>query len=265
MHESLEPKMKESEQQNTVDTSCGENHNDVADACQIGNREGYEVMENATIWPNNWLTPSPITPWFGREAPLHVDLGFGLGGFLCQMAAQHPEINFLGIERQLERMRKIDRRVAFRKLDNVRLMRIEAGYYLTYMLPEASVDVLYILFPDPWPKLRHQHERLLGPGFIDAIHRSLKPDGVFISQPTTCPTFILPPNWWKPIHASYKSVIGGPKPIRPKPISNGSLKHGNPSVAIHLGKQTGKNQFGRKRMVRKPGIIGMPYLSNRPV
>jgi len=178
MHESLEPKMKESEQQNTVDASCGENHNDVADACQIGNREGYEVMENATIWPNNWLTPSPITPWFGREAPLHVDLGFGLGGFLCQMAAQHPEINFLGIERQLERMRKIDRRVAFRKLDNVRLMRIEAGYYLTYMLPEASVDVLYILFPDPWPKLRHQHERLLGPGFIDAIHRSLKPDGV---------------------------------------------------------------------------------------
>jgi tRNA (guanine-N7-)-methyltransferase len=114
---------------------------------------------------------------FGRVAPLHVDLGCGDGSFLQALAAEHPDHNFLGIERLLRRVRKSDRKSA--TLPNVRIIRSETIFFLKHVLPPASVDCFYLLFPDPWPKRRHHRRRLVSLEFLDAIWSSLTDDGLF--------------------------------------------------------------------------------------
>src|SRR5207244_5495469 len=75
---------------------------------------------------------------FGRNAPLHVDLGCGDGSFLCALAERMPEKNFLGIERLLGRIRSAARKAA--TVGNVRLLRMESSYAVRYLLPAGSVE-----------------------------------------------------------------------------------------------------------------------------
>src|SRR5215470_9929315 len=101
---------------------------------------------------------------FGRSAPLHVDLGCGDGSFLCEMARQFPNRNFLGIERLTKRVEKVRRRAE--EVENVRVLRADTLYAVRYLLPESSVETFYLLFPDPWPKRRHQVRRIFTPDFL---------------------------------------------------------------------------------------------------
>jgi tRNA (guanine-N7-)-methyltransferase len=112
---------------------------------------------------------------FGRKAPLHVDLGCGDGSFLCAMAQRMPDMNFLGIERLLNRVRTSARKAA--TLDNVRLLRMESLYAVRYLLPAESVARFYLLFPDPWPKRRHHRRRIVTPNFLRSIHSALQKNG----------------------------------------------------------------------------------------
>jgi tRNA (guanine-N7-)-methyltransferase len=112
---------------------------------------------------------------FGREVPLHVDLGCGDGSFLCALAKRMPDKNFLGIERLLNRVRSSARKAA--ALDNVRLLRVESSYAVRYLLPGESVERFYLLFPDPWPKRRHHRRRIVTPDFLSSIHTAVQKDG----------------------------------------------------------------------------------------
>jgi tRNA (guanine-N7-)-methyltransferase len=129
------------------------------------------------ILPEDWLGPLPIAAYFPRRRPLAVDLGSGKGRFLLARAAACPDVNFLGIERMLRRVRKVDRRVERQGLDNVRLLRMEAYYATAHLLPTGSVSTCYIFFPDPWPKKRHHAHRLFAPAFMQALHRVMVPGG----------------------------------------------------------------------------------------
>lgn len=115
---------------------------------------------------------------FGRSAPLEVDLGCGRGRFLVARAAAHPDRNFLGIDRVLLRLRKLDRRAYDAGLTNVRLLRGDAPQLLRDHLPPQSIDTCYVFFPDPWPKRRHHGRRLVAPAFIELVSRLLAPGGV---------------------------------------------------------------------------------------
>ena len=118
---------------------------------------------------------------FGRKAPLEVEVGTGDGGFLLTRAGQHPERNFIGIERLLGRMRKLDRKGRRAGFTHLRLLRLEAGYVLKYLLPAASVVVLHIYFPDPWPKKRQRKNRLIQVPFGSVVADVLEPGGcVFV-------------------------------------------------------------------------------------
>lgn len=129
------------------------------------------------IFPDDWLHPLPLERLYPASQPVEVDVGCGKGRFLLARAAAHPEINFLGIDRMLRRLRKVDRKAVRQGLANVRLLRCEAHYAVTYLLPAHAISTFYVFFPDPWPKKRHAHHRLFDPTFMDALHRTLVPGG----------------------------------------------------------------------------------------
>jgi tRNA (guanine-N7-)-methyltransferase len=114
---------------------------------------------------------------FGNERPVELDLGAGDGGFALAYAARHPEVNLLAVERLLGRVRKIGKRAARAKQENLRALRLEFGYAVRYLLPPGSVAVAHILFPDPWPKRRHWPRRLVQTGFVRDLAAALRPGG----------------------------------------------------------------------------------------
>ena len=127
--------------------------------------------------PDSTATRLDFVQLFGRIAPVHVDLGCGNGSFLERLASEHPAWNFLGIERLLRRVRKSDRKAA--ALPNLWIIRSETMFLLKHLLPPASVDCFYLLFPDPWPKRRHQRRRLVTAEFLNALWNGLTDDGLF--------------------------------------------------------------------------------------
>jgi tRNA (guanine-N7-)-methyltransferase len=102
---------------------------------------------------------------FGRDQPLEVELGSGDGSFLVEYARQHPANNFVGVERLLGRVRKLDRKGRRAGLKNLRAVRIESSYFLEFLLPRHSAVALHIYFPDPWPKRKHRRHRLINERF----------------------------------------------------------------------------------------------------
>jgi tRNA (guanine-N7-)-methyltransferase len=123
--------------------------------------------------PVSWVDPLPLSELFPRRQPLEVELGSGDGSFLATWAEQHRDRDFLGVERLLGRLRKLDRKAGRLGLTNLRLMRVEASYFLEYLLPPGSVSALHLYFPDPWPKRKHRKNRLVNPAFAAAVSRVL--------------------------------------------------------------------------------------------
>jgi tRNA (guanine-N7-)-methyltransferase len=126
-----------------------------------------------TLLPSIALDPSQSVQ---IDGPLWVEIGFGGGEHLAAQAAAHPEVTVLGAEPFTNGMASCLRHVEERGLANVRLLMGD-GRELLAALPDAAVDRLFILFPDPWPKARQQKRRLVQPDVVAEIARVLKPRG----------------------------------------------------------------------------------------
>lgn len=113
--------------------------------------------------------------------PLEVDLGSGDGTFLVEMARQHPERDFLGIERLSGRIVKTAKKIKRMGLKNARVLQLESAYSVAWLLPKSSISRLHLLCPDPWPKKRHHKNRLVNSDeFLRGLEHILVPGGEFL-------------------------------------------------------------------------------------
>jgi tRNA (guanine-N7-)-methyltransferase len=127
------------------------------------------VPEEGAIDIDALFSPSPR----GRGGVV-LEIGFGGGEHLVAQAQAHPDSCYIGVEPFLNGVASCLRHIEDSGAQNVRLHMGDARDVLA-RLPDASLDCCYILFPDPWPKLRHHKRRLIQPGFLDDLARTLKP------------------------------------------------------------------------------------------
>lgn len=120
--------------------------------------------------------------FFGNANPIHVELGMGKGRFVMDMARLHPEINFIGIERQKSVILRAVEKMEEDPLPNVALVLYE-GDNIEEMLGEHEIDKIYLNFSDPWPKDRHAKRRLTSDRFFPRYDHVLKKEGT-IEQKT---------------------------------------------------------------------------------
>jgi tRNA (guanine-N7-)-methyltransferase len=149
-----------------------------------------ERPSNLVVELRSIVEPLALKELFLSPQPLEVELGCGDASFLIEWARLHPEKNFLGVERLLGRIAKLDRKGRRADLKNLRGVRIESSYFLQYLLPPHSASAIHIYFPDPWPKKRHHKNRLISPGFPAIAAAALAPDGVVFLRTDDEPYFL---------------------------------------------------------------------------
>ncbi|MBT3196681.1 MAG: tRNA (guanosine(46)-N7)-methyltransferase TrmB [Gammaproteobacteria bacterium] len=116
---------------------------------------------------------------FNREAPLHLEIGFGMGDSLLELALADPNSDFLGIEVHRPGVGHLLDRIDKNGVDNVRLLKQDAVEVLSQQIPPNSLDSVMLFFPDPWHKKRHHKRRIVQPPFIELIQSRLKSGGCF--------------------------------------------------------------------------------------
>ena len=114
---------------------------------------------------------------FGRSAPVIMEIGFGNGESLVQMALDQPDTDFLGVEVHRPGIGRMLIRIKELNLNNLRVVREDATEVLKGHIAKDALDGVHIFFPDPWPKKRHHKRRLLQAKFIRLIEDALRPGG----------------------------------------------------------------------------------------
>ncbi|MGM0951724.1 MAG: tRNA (guanosine(46)-N7)-methyltransferase TrmB [Pseudomonadota bacterium] len=142
-----------------------------------GQKKAYD-----RLWPKYGLTREDgmIDPRqvFGRDNMLNLEIGFGMGQSLADMAEAAPEQDFIGVEVHQPGVGALLKEVEERGLENVRIYSIDANDVIDLCLPEACLDRVMVFFPDPWPKKKHHKRRLIQPEFVQRIRHKLRVGGV---------------------------------------------------------------------------------------
>ena len=115
--------------------------------------------------------------WFGRAAPLILEIGSGMGESTAALAAAEPDVDHLAVEVFEPGIAALLMRAAEAGLTNLVVLRGDAVALLTEKVPEASLAGIRIFFPDPWPKRRHHKRRLVQPAFLALAASRLRPGG----------------------------------------------------------------------------------------
>ena len=142
---------------------------------------------------------------FGRQAPLHVELGTGKGDFLSQLAERNPEVNYIGIEMQQDVLYSAAKKIAALELPNVRLLVFDINKIEDIFAP-GEVDRFYINFCDPWPKKRHAKRRLTHVGFLEKYRALLKKRGTIHFKTDNRPLFDFSLEQFEEAHLEVRDV-----------------------------------------------------------
>ena len=141
-----------------------------------GQAKAFETLGPRFVLP---YAPAPLdfAAAFGRDAPVVLEIGFGMGEATAHIAALLPETNFLCCEVHEPGVGALLKRIGERGLGNIRILAHDAVEVLDHMLPSASLDGVHIFFPDPWHKKKHNKRRLIQPPLVAQLARRLKPGG----------------------------------------------------------------------------------------
>lgn len=146
---------------------------DLADRC---------ILDIPRDGPNTSVDPAwrfDQVAAFGREAPLVVEIGSGRGEAIVHAAQARPDTDFLALEVYVPGIAQTLVTMRHQRVDNVRIVLLNAAEALETSLAPASVDELWVFFPDPWHKVRHHKRRLITDDFARKAARVLKPGGVW--------------------------------------------------------------------------------------
>jgi tRNA (guanine-N7-)-methyltransferase len=136
------------------------------------------------LWPSlghdvRSLTPGPLdlAEWFGRSAPVTLEIGPGMGETTAALAEAEPEVNYLAVDVYQPGLAQLMMRAEAGGLKNLRLLRGDAVVLLEEHLPAASLSAVRIFYPDPWPKKKHHKRRLVQPALVAVVASRLVPGG----------------------------------------------------------------------------------------
>lgn len=126
----------------------------------------------------------PLAPWnipalFGEEASIIVEIGFGMGDSLIEMAKMNPDHHYIGIEVHQAGIGSLVAKLHEQEINNVHIAPYDAVSVFEQAIPENSLAGVQLFFPDPWPKKRHHKRRLVQEGFVQLITEKLRPQGFF--------------------------------------------------------------------------------------
>ena len=125
---------------------------------------------------------------FGNDNPIHLEIGCGKGRFAIGMAEQHPDVNFIAVEREEGALIMAAERCQQQPLPNLRFVSFDAAELREVFAP-GEVDRIYLNFSDPWPKDRHAKRRLTSRQFLERYHNILKEEGRVIFKTDNRPLF----------------------------------------------------------------------------
>jgi len=135
------------------------------------------------LWPRFGVEPDgnvlDYQQLFERDAPTFVEIGFGMGQSLAEMARQRPEHNFIGIEVHQPGVGSLLCQIKEFDLGNVRVISAGAVEVMAVAMPLHSLAGVYLFFPDPWHKKRHHKRRIVQTSFVDMIVQRIAPGGIF--------------------------------------------------------------------------------------
>ena len=131
------------------------------------------VQQQLPRWELSAALTLDVKRVFGGEAPLVLEIGFGNGEVLLQLARSHPQSHFIGVETHLSGIGSLLRGIEAAAIENIRLYRADALQVLRECIPQHSLNALLVFFPDPWPKKRHHKRRLLQPDTLPLLLRCL--------------------------------------------------------------------------------------------
>ena len=106
-----------------------------------------------------------------------LEIGFGDGDFLIQMAKERPDLNYIGIEIKRSRFKRTVNNLLKQKINNVKLLHMDATIALDEVFKPSTFIEVYINFPDPWPKDRHKKHRIINNFFLEKLSTIMKPRG----------------------------------------------------------------------------------------
>ncbi|WP_408008991.1 tRNA (guanosine(46)-N7)-methyltransferase TrmB [Saccharopolyspora terrae] len=138
-------------------------------------RHWAELGSDVTALPEG---PLDVESWFGRSAPVVLEIGSGMGETTAQLVAAQPDVNYLAVEVYKPGLAQLMLRAEKLEVSNLRLLRGDAIVLLRDHVEPGSLDEVRIYFPDPWPKKRHHKRRLVQPESVELITSRLRPGGV---------------------------------------------------------------------------------------
>ncbi len=144
-------------------------------------QESWDAHHAAWVIPESAVNRPgfSLAEWFGREAPLVVEIGSGIGEATAALAAARPDVNLLALEVWRPGIAHTLGLLDAAGAGNVRLLSVDAVWFLEHLVTPGGLEELWTFFPDPWPKTRHHKRRLVTPGFARLAASRLRPGGAW--------------------------------------------------------------------------------------